>query len=156
VELVSFGDLFIKSFLERCGPDDNDIFFCPRPILNPDWGFTWYGWCDTGGVNPGSFSPHPSAYWETSKGNYQALWRWDKGLPLAASVARVEALIHEFGGKLGSHLPDSFLRVPGSINNGKQCFPWPTVRMLYNEIDVEFIENKTENDEKRKGYSIFI
>jgi hypothetical protein len=68
----------------------------------------------------------------------------------------MEAMIHEHGGKLGSHLPDAFLRVPGSINNGKPCFPWPTVRMLYNEIDVEFIENKTEEDEKQKGYSIFV
>lgn len=49
--------------------------------------------------------------------------------------ARVEAMIHEYGGKLGSHLPNAFLRIPGSINNGAACFPWPIVRMLYSALD---------------------
>jgi hypothetical protein len=144
----------LQAFLQQCWPGDQDIFFSPR--ATPAEEITWYDWCDTGRVHPSLFDPHPAAYWETSKGNYQAIWRWEKGIPIAASTARVEAMIHEYGGKLGSHRPDAFLRLPGCINRGKDCFPWPTVRMLYNEIEYEFIENQTENDEKRKGYSIFV
>jgi hypothetical protein len=144
----------LRRFLVLSWPGDNDILFSPRDI--PETDVTRYGWCDTGRVHPSLFRPHPTAYWETSRGNYQAIWKWEIGIPLAASTARVEAMIHEYGGKFGSNLPDAFLRVPGSINNGKECFPWPTVRMLYNEIDYEFIENETEKAEKQKGYSIFV
>lgn len=125
----------LEHFLTTVSPEYNDVFFCPSPVSDTrEPPLTWFGWCDTGRVHPGIFEPHPVAYWETSKGNYQAIWRWERGIPFAASTARVEAMIQEYGGKLGSHLPDAFLRVPGSINNSTTSLSWPTVRMLYNTL----------------------
>lgn len=153
IHLVTTSDESLRFFFACRFPDEDDLFFCPCPIPGPnDRQLTWFGWCDTGRVHPGIFEPHPAAYWETSKGNYQAVWHWEKGLPLMASSARVEAMIHEYGGKLGSHLPEAFLRVPGSINNGAACFPWPTVRMLYNALHPAIFEAEGE----ATGDKIFI
>src|SRR5262245_60501513 len=91
----------LEAFLARSWPEDNDIFFCPNVV--PSIGsakLTWYGWADTGRVNPATYVPHPVAFWETSKGKFQAIWKWERGIPSAASTCRVEALIHEYGGEL--------------------------------------------------------
>lgn len=144
-QLIPLQSKGLLNNLMWCSPRDEDIFFCPLPInFAEPTTLTWFGWCDTGRIHPSIFEPHPAAYWETSRGNYQAVWRWEKGISIAASTARVEALINEYGGKLGSHLPEAFLRVPGTINQSKACFPWPTVRLLYNELDTEILEAESE------------
>jgi RepB DNA-primase from phage plasmid len=115
-----------------------NLFFQPFPIdpLNVN-DKTWFGWADTGSVHPSVYRPHPIAFWETSPGNFQAVWKWERGLPIAASTARVEALLHEFGGKLGSHLPDAYLRVPGVPNFSTYHDQWPVVRLRYNAFPIE-------------------
>jgi RepB DNA-primase from phage plasmid len=125
---------FIVKAIDTCA----NLFFQPLAIdpLNPK-GKTWFGWADTGSVHPSIYKPHPIAYWETSPENFQAVWKWERGLPIAASTARVEALLHEFGGKLGSHLPDAYLRVPGVPNFSTFYEQWPVVRLRYNAFPIE-------------------
>jgi hypothetical protein len=131
--LKGFESLIPHSF-DSCA----NLFFQPFPIDPANRNDkTWFGWADTGGVHPSVYKPHPIAYWQTSPGNFRAVWKWERGLPIAASTARVEALLHEFGGKLGSHSPDAYLRVPGVPNFSPYYEKWPVVRLRYNAFPVE-------------------
>lgn len=116
-------------------PMENFEFFFQFGARRPDGSFepTRFGGFDTGTVHPTAYDPAPAAYWETSPGRYQAVWDWGKAIPVEASVARLEALIHEHGGVLGTHRLDNYLRIPWSINH-KANYGEPEVKMLHDGI----------------------
>ena len=113
-----------------------DLFFQPLAIDRLSER-TWFGWADTASIHPSTFTPHPFAFWETSPNQFQAVWKWERTIPIVASTSRVEAMLHEFGGKLGSHLPDSYLRVPGTPNFSAGYDKSPIVRILYDAFPQE-------------------
>lgn len=125
----------LDHMLEYIGEGCEELFFQPQ-VHGVDFPLhkTIYGHANTGRVHPSAFSPAPIAYWETYPGEYEAVWRWPHGIPIAASTARVEAMLHEFGGVLGSHLPDAYLRIPGCPIYAPDCFPWPVVKLLHNGL----------------------
>jgi hypothetical protein len=122
----------VKCSLAGVDEDDCDWFFCPQVVDPTVCGQqTIYGHANTGTVHPTAYPQEPIAWWETLPGNFEAVWRWEKPIPIAASTARVEAMLHEFGGVLGSHLPDAYLRIPGCPVYSTAIFPWPVVRLRH-------------------------
>ncbi|APE42430.1 hypothetical protein BOO69_02615 [Sulfitobacter alexandrii] len=73
-----------------------------------------------GESNPSGFEPLPSAVWETSPGNTQALWFWSRPHTPKRASAFSKALTyrHRGGGGVdpGGSAPNKLLRVPGSFN----------------------------------------
>jgi hypothetical protein len=130
---VAFFDI-----LETSNFSMQDVFFQPL-AYDPSRhsGMTWFGWADTGTLHPSVFNPKPIAYWETSPKQFQAVCKWKHGIPILASTARVEALLHEYGGKVGSHLPDAYMRVPGLPNFSRPHDRWPIVRLRFDAFPLE-------------------
>lgn len=129
-----YAHFLIEVLMKEQPVEDFELFF-QLGARRPDGSFepTRFGGFDTGTVHPTAYDPVPAAYWETSPGRYQAVWDWGKAIPVEASVARLEALIHEYGGMLGTHHLDSYLRVPWSINH-KANYGGPEVKMLHDGI----------------------
>lgn len=129
-----YSNFLIEAFMTQ-QPMESFEFFFQFGARRPDGSFepTRFGGFDTGTVHPTAYDPPPDAYWETSEGNYQAVWDWGKAIPVEASVARLEALIHEYGGVFGTHRLGSYLRIPWSINH-KTNYDQPEVKMLSDKI----------------------
>ena len=133
----------LEQMLEYVGEGCEELFFQPQ-VRGHDFPnhTTIYGHAATGRVHPSTYSTKPIAFWETFRGHYEAVWRWSHGIPIAASTARVEAMLLEFGGVLGSHLPDAYLRIPGCPIYAADQFPWPVVTMRYNGLAEEIYANE--------------
>jgi hypothetical protein len=115
-----------------------DVFFQVNAVdLTDNSGVTWFGGADTGTTRPQDYPQKPMAAWETSPGNFQAVWKWERAIPYAASSARLEAMLHEYGGKIGSQRPDAYLRVPGFPNYTTNLDQWPIVRMRFDAFPIE-------------------
>lgn len=136
----------LDHMLEFVGEGCEELFFQPQ-VRGPGFPYhnTIYGHANTARAHPSVFVPEPIAYWQTFPGEYEAVWRWSHGIPIAASTARVEAMLHEFGGDIGSHLPDAYLRIPGCPIYTPEHLPWPVVTFLHNGLADEIYARDEPN-----------
>lgn len=93
-----------------------NIYSRPRRMSNGVL-MTRLGWCDVDKVDPFAFEPKPSVVWQTSPGNTQALWFWDRLHPPSEAQAFSKALAYRHGGDKGGNAPNKLLRLPGSFNH---------------------------------------
>lgn len=88
------------------------------------------GWCDIDKGDPSSFVPLPSVVWETSPGNTQALWFWDRKHTPRRASAFSKALTYRHGGDKGGSAPNKLLRLPGSFNH-KPAYAKPFIPLQH-------------------------
>lgn len=126
---------YLRPRLSFTHENDDDWHFRPQVLGPNDRGhLTIYGHADTGIVHPTTYSHRPIAWWETLPGTYQAIWRWERPMSLEASSRKVGQMLHEFGGVIGSHLPDAYLRIPMCPIYSTAMFPWPVARLRHCEF----------------------
>lgn len=112
----------IRAILLRYDRNSFDQYFSPniysRPRRKSDGVLmTQLGWCDVDKADPFAFEPKPSVVWQTSPGNTQALWFWDRLHPPSEAQTFSKALAYRHGGDKGGNAPNKLLRLPGSFNH---------------------------------------
>ncbi|MEP5170463.1 MAG: DNA-primase RepB domain-containing protein [Shimia thalassica] len=95
------------------------------------------GWCDIDKGDPNSFDPLPSVVWETSPGNTQALWFWDRPHTPKRASAFSKALTYRHGGDKGGSAPNKLLRLPGSFNH-KPAYAGPFIPLRHYDTRLIF------------------
>jgi hypothetical protein len=88
------------------------------------------GWCDVDAADPFAFDPAPSMIWQTSIGNTQALWFWDKPHSAKQASAFSKALTYRYGGDKGGSAANKLLRIPGSYNH-KPKYDTPFIPLVH-------------------------
>lgn len=107
------------------------------------------GWCDVDAADPFAFDPVPSVVWETSLGNTQALWFWDRPHSAKQASAFSKALTYRHGGDKGGSAANKLLRIPGSFNH-KPAYDKPFIPLLH--YDTRLITKRPQlllDDESR-------
>lgn len=112
-----------------------DQYFSPNVYARPSRKvggvlMTRLGWCDVDEADPFTFDPMPSVVWETSPGNTQALWFWDRLHTPVQAQAFSKALAYHFGGDRGGNAPNKLLRLPGSFNH-KLGYETPFIPLVH-------------------------
>lgn len=125
----------IRAILLRYDRHRFDQYFSPniysRPSRKADKVvMTPWGWCDVDRADPFAFEPKPSVVWQTSPGNTQALWFWDRLHPPSEAQAFSKALAYRHGGDKGGNAPNKLLRLPGSFNH-KPEYDAPFIPLLH-------------------------
>lgn len=125
----------IRAILLRYDRHRFDQYYSPniysRPSRKADKVvMTLLGWCDVDRADPFAFEPKPSAVWQTSPGNTQALWFWDRLHPPSEAQAFSKALAYRHGGDKGGNAPNKLLRLPGSFNH-KPEYDTPFIPLVH-------------------------
>ena len=112
----------IQAILLRYDRHRFDQYFSPNIYSRPSRKaggvlMTRLGWCDVDKADPFAFDPKPSIVWQTSPGNTQALWFWDRLHPSSEAQAFSKALAYRHGGDKGGNAPNKLLRLPGAFNH---------------------------------------
>lgn len=124
-----------NGLLEQYNRWDWDQYFCvnlfSKPKRKKEFARdTRYAICDVDSADPFIFEPHPSVIWETSPGNSQSTWKWDKKLTPLEAEEHSRALTYRHGGDKNGWPVNKLLRLPGSINH-KEKYDEPFVRLLH-------------------------
>ena len=106
------------------------------------------GWCDIDKGDPSSFDPLPSVVWETSPGNTQALWFWDRPHTPKRASDFSRALTYRHGGDPGGSAPNKLLRVPGSLNH-KPAYAKPFIPLRHYDTRLIFQRPELLPDQHR-------
>lgn len=111
----------VRKFLETHPAQAGDLYFCPNGFSTTSRKTefalgTCLAWCDIDKSNPKGFKPRPNILWETSTGNYQGLWLWNKVLD-PHTAEQISKSLLRFGGDKGGWSVTKTLRIPGTINH---------------------------------------
>jgi len=125
----------IRAVLLRYDRHQFDQYFSPNVYARPSRKvggvlMTRLGWCDVDKADPFAFDPTPSIVWETSPGNTQALWIWDRLHTPKLASAYSKALTYRHGGDKGGSAPNKLLRLPGSFNH-KPDYDAPFIPLVH-------------------------
>lgn len=125
----------IREVLLRHDRHQFDQYFSPNIYSRPSRKvaavmMTRLGWCDVDRADPFAFEPKPSVVWQTSPGNTQALWFWDRLHPPSEAQAFSKALAYRHGCDKGGNAPNKLLRLPGSFNH-KPEYDAPFIPLLH-------------------------
>lgn len=126
----------------------NDVYFCPngfaetsRKLIHAHKKAHWL-YADLDEVNPEYLGQRPQVAWETSPGNYQAMWRLATPLGPRAFERLNKALTYHVKADKGGWSYTKYLRPPGTVSH-KHEEPF-TVRLLW------WDNGTTDNDDLRR------
>ncbi|MFV1440239.1 MULTISPECIES: DNA-primase RepB domain-containing protein [unclassified Phaeobacter] len=148
-------DVKIGRLLRKYDRHKWDQFFSPNVYTRPKRlvncvHLCRLGWCDIDKGNPSSFDPLPSVVWETSPGNTQALWFWDRPHTPKRASAFSKALTYRHGGDKGGSAPNKLLRVPGSFNH-KPAYAKPFIPLRHYDTRLIFKRPQLLPDQGRSN-----
>lgn len=124
----------LVTFFRKFDRKGFDTYFCANPFETDERKTifalnTRYACVDVDDAPLGKFEPSPTVSWETSPGRSQAIWAYNRCMPVQHAEQIARDLAYTYGADKNGWSVTKYLRVPFTYNHKPQ-YDCPEVRIL--------------------------